>query len=675
MTITLTVSEVRKALQQAAGRAPSGDGSPSTALLGTMFHRVISELLRDDSACNLESVVRDLEPDLSEWKRVLVEHTYDQLLGPLLTTQSASLREHGDQVMDLWTAIQDAAQWLAELWWQITDNGTRSASQSDSFWVERPVVLDLQQPNWSEPVALVGQTDAVLRHPVTNAWCVLEWKIGQTSPVIDLAQVCLYHLMLNGMNPAKTSSAIAVVSFLPGRHETLFQSIQIADAQSKLMDLIGSTAGVTGESGSKQEVSKVIPAGRPSNLAPSGNPAFSPADSANEQTWVHPSKTVVPSIVRKPEQESGPSNEWLVENRDKMLRALRRFGAPCREIKSPAIGPTFVRFFLFPESGIRQSKVLTAASELQLHMGLSSEPVLSTIEGAIAVDLANPNRRAFPFSELMMHLPAIDRLFGCPKVPVGLDLSGNLVWCDLAVVSPHLLVVGTPGSGKSQWLRAAVAALMQTNTPETLQLLLIDPKQNAFPFMAGSPFLRRPVVVPGNDRDVSEILGELVEIMVERNAMLAESRSASLADHVRKTGAALPRILCICDEYADLIAGNRSEKQAIEHQFQRIAQVGRAAGIHLILATQQPRTQVLSPSIRSLIDCRVVLRVSTALESRVALESGGAERLLGRGDLLFKSIGTQRLQGAWLPEEEESLLMPHQLYPSQLEDFSSDEMR
>lgn len=643
MTITLTVSEVRQLLQQAAGRAPSGDGAPSTALLGTMFHRVIGELLRDDSACNLDAVVRDLEPDLAEWQRVLVEHTYDQLLGPLLTNQSASLREHADQVMDLWTAVQDAVQWLAELWWQITEKGTKSASQSDSFWVERQVVLDLQQPGWSEPVALLGQTDAVLRHPTTNAWCVLEWKIGQTSPVIDLAQVCLYHLMLNGLNPAKTNSAIAVVSFLPGRHETLFHGTQIADAQSKLLDLIGRTAGVIGQCGAqKTEITTVVGRTEGGSSGP---------------TTVSPPRTIDRPSVQKPEGTSGPSSEWLVETRDKMIRALRRFGAPCREIKPPAIGPTFVRFFLFPESGIRRNRVLTAASELQLHLGLSSEPVLSTVEGAIAVDLANPNRRGVPFSEFAGQLPAVDPLLGCSKVPVGLNLTGELVWCDLAVVSPHLLVVGTPGSGKSQWLRSAVASLIKTNTPATLQLLLIDPKQNAFPFMVDSPFLRQPVVVPGNDRDVSEVLSELVDIMVDRNAMMAESRSASLADHVRKTGIPLPRIICVCDEYADLLAGNRAEKQAIEHQFQRIAQVGRAAGIHLILATQQPRVQILSPSIRSLIDCRVVLRVSTALESRVALETAGAERLLGRGDLLFKSIGTERLQGAWLPEEEESLVM------------------
>ncbi len=638
MTITLTVSEVRQALQQAAGRAPSGDGSPSTALLGTMFHRVIGELLRDDSTCNLESVVRDLEPELAEWKRVLVEHTYDQLLGPLLTNQSASLREHGDQVMDLWTAVQDAVQWLAELWWQITENGTTAASQSDSFWVERQVVLDLQQPNWSEPVALLGQTDAVLRHPTTNAWCVLEWKIGQTSPVIDLAQVCLYHLMLNGMNPAKTSSAIAVVSFLPGRHETLFHSTQIADAQLKLLDLIGRTAGVIGEPSRKKRVATTAP------TATFG------------QTSLEQQKKTPEPEPLKPEQRSGPSPEWLTDTRDRILRVLKKFGVPCRETKPPVVGPSFIRFSLFPEGGIKQKKILSGAPELHLHLGLPAEPVMSIVDGTIAIDLPNPNPESVPFSLIVPMLPEIDELLGCSRVPVGLDITRKLVWCDLAgSESPHMLVVGTSGSGKTQWLRTAIASLMKTNTRETLQVLLIDPKQNAFTFAADSPFLRQPIVVPGGDGDVSEILEGLVDLMESRYSLFAQAQSQSLLDYVRKTGTPVPRIFCICDEYADLLEGSaKAERQAIEKQLRRISAKGRAAGIHLILATQQPRANIVTPAIRAMLPAKVALRVSDARESRIALEDSGAERLLGNGDLLFKSIGTMRLQGSWLPLDEES---------------------
>lgn len=641
MTITLTVSEVRQALQQAAGRAPSGDGAPSTALLGTIFHRVIGELLRDDSACNLESVVRDLEPDLGEWQRVLVEHTYDQLLGPMLTNHSASLREHGDQVLDLWTAVQDAVHWLAELWWQITEKGTKSASQSDSFWVERQVVLDLQQPGWSEPVALLGQTDAVLRHPTTNAWCVLEWKIGQTSPVIDLAQVCLYHLMLNGMNPAKTNSAIAVVSFLPGRHETLFQSTQIADAQAKLLDLIARTAGVIGETLQPKTPAPKLP------IAIDRKP--------------EPQKRKVE--VEEPTQKngqpkSGPSDEWLIEKRDKILRVLKKFGMPCRECKPPLVGPAFVRFSLFPDGGIKQKKVMAGAPELHLHLGLPAEPVMTVVEGAIAIDIPNPNPESVPFSAIIPYLPAMESSVGCSRIPVGMDIGRKLTWCDLASSeSPHMLVIGTPGSGKSQWLRVAVASLMHTNTPETLQLLLIDPKQNAFTFAAGSPFLQQPIVVPGGDDEVSEILEGLVETMEERYTLLAQKKCQSLNDYVRKTGQAMPRMICICDEYADLLQGsNRTEKQAIEKQLKRISAKGRAAGIHLILATQQAKATVITTGIRAMLPAKVALRVSSAIESKVAIEESGAQRLLGNGDLLFKLIGTQRLQGAWLPEEEESLV-------------------
>lgn len=239
-----------------------------------------------------------------------------------------------------------------------------------------------------------------------------------------------------------------------------------------------------------------------------------------------------------------------------------------------------------------------------------------------------------------------------------MDIGRKLTWCDLASPeSPHMLVIGTPGSGKSQWLRVAVASLMHANTPETLQLLLIDPKQNAFTFAAGSPFLQKPIVVPGGDDEVSEILEGLVETMEARYTLLAQEKCQSLNDYVRKTGQVMPRMICICDEYADLLQGsNQTEKQAIEKQLKRISAKGRAAGIHLILATQQAKATVITTGIRAMLPAKVALRVSSAIESKVAIEESGAQRLLGNGDLLFKLIGTQRLQGAWLPEEEESIV-------------------
>jgi len=324
------------------------------------------------------------------------------------------------------------------------------------------------------------------------------------------------------------------------------------------------------------------------------------------------------------------------------------------------IGPTFARFFVIPERGIAPRKVFAQAEQLHLGLGLGSPPTMEIIEGTIGIDLPRPDRVSIPFSQVVPHLPISDPLQGCSKVPVGLDLNAQWAWCDLAgSESAHMLVVGTPGSGKSQWLRAALASLLTTNRPETLEVLLIDPKQNAFGFARNSPFLRQPIVVPAEVENVSSILEELIDEMTGRNQLFAAANCQDLAQYVRHTGEPMRRIVCICDEFADLLLQcEKSERNAIERTLKRLAGMGRSAGIHLILATQQPRRDIVTSAIRSLIGAKVALRVSSPLESRVALDENGAERLLGNGDLLYQCIGAPvRLQGAWLPSHEEQAFL------------------
>lgn len=676
MSITLNVSEVRQALQRAAGVTADGTGPPGSALTGTIFHRVIGELLREDSENRLELILGQLDPDLQAWKQTLAEQAYDQLLGPLLSRHTAALRDRGEQVLDLWAAVQAATAWLAELWWEITGHGTADVRQQDWFQSESQVVLDLQQSDWKESVAIVGQTDALLRHPGSGAWCVLEWKTGQTAPAIDLAQACLYHLMINGRDPVNPS-ALAVVSFLPHPRETLFSGEQLSSAQARLLDFIGALAGVNAR-GSLSEIANASAAS--SVPAAAGAPPSTPAvpvvhesraprnspvattdfgDSSKPQSSIgSPAAAEKNAANSLPARASGVTDVWLSEVRDGILRVLRKFGAPCREAKPPIVGLAFVRFFVFPDHGIRQKMILDKAPELQLHLKLETEPVLTVIDGAIAVDLPNPVREFVSFADLQPLLPSVDALYGNTRIPVGVDLTRCLVWCDLgASESPHMLVVGTSGSGKSQWLRAVTAALIATNTPETLQLLLIDPKRNAFTFLEGTDYLLRPVVIPDGDTDISEVLEDLSVLMDQRYEEFAARQSQSLTDFIRAGGKPVPRIICICDEYADLMESSaKAARQAIERQLKRISTKGRAAGIHLILATQQPRATVITPAIRSVLPAKIVFRVTDARESRVALDEHGAERLLGNGDLLFKCIGTQRLQGAWLPEEQTCLL-------------------
>jgi DNA segregation ATPase FtsK/SpoIIIE-like protein len=209
-----------------------------------------------------------------------------------------------------------------------------------------------------------------------------------------------------------------------------------------------------------------------------------------------------------------------------------------------------------------------------------------------------------------------------------------------------MLVVGTAGSGKSIWMRAAIASLVETNTPQTLQLVLIDPKRTAFTAWQGSPFLREPIIFPDEVSPVG-VLAELIDEMESRYARMAELHVDDLAGLARKENRSYPRIVCACDEYADLVVTS-DERREIEERIARLGAKARAAGIHLILATQTPRREIIGGAIKANLPTCVSLRVSSGSEARV-IEMPGAELLLGAGDLLLRSIGEpRRLQAALL---------------------------
>ena len=651
MAVTLTVSEMRQALFRESGHVP-GDGEVSCPSAGRIFHRVLAELLRGESDGSLGAVLRLCEPDLEGWRTRLREHAYDQLLGPLLTRQAAEFEGRSGQVLSLWKAVQSACDWLAGLWWEMTGQGTREIVGDDWFRAEVPLLREFVRPDWSEPVAVVGHADAVLEVPGTAARCLIEYKLGRSSPALDLAQTALYHLLLEGEGNSAQGAALAVVSFKPEREETVFSASRLGEARERLVDLIGRLANVKGRA-------TAVAAPAPISI-PHLAPAMKMTSAAGGQS--HPEVPLASASsdagANVGDSQACSAGGWVALELQRLLKLLRQFGTPCRAVGDPVVGPTFARFFVFPERGVLPKKVMGQADQLHLHLGLSSPPTMAIIEGRIGIDLPRPDRVSLPFSALVPHLPPIEPLQGNARVPAGVDLAGQWQWIDFASPeSPHALVVGTTGSGKSEWLRAAVATLMATNTPQTLKLLVIDPKQLAFGFCHGAPFLTRPVVIPSREEvPVSEILHEIVNEMHARNARLAASGSSDLRTHVQRTGTPMPRIVVVCDEFSALLNGaTKTERAAIEHEFKQIAEMSRACGCHLVLATQHPRANVLTNSIRSLLPAKVALRVSSALESRIALEESGAERLLGHGDLLYKCVGNSvRLQGAWLPAADEA---------------------
>lgn len=642
MAATISVSQIRACLSRNASGVRLGNGKLTTPALGTLFHRVAATLMNPDSNCGIRAVLGELEPELDLWKEELRQHTYDHIFGPLLTQRAASLQGHGEAALDLWRAVQGLTNWLCDVWWEVTGQGASIPAPSEWFDAETPLVCELYEEGWKEPVVILGQPDAVLRIPHNGRWCVLEWKTGRTSPEIDLLQACLYQLLLESAGDS-APSAIAVVSFLPEVHEGVFAAEELKSVRKRLLAVIEKLATESNRAGNPVPTNPMKVRGvAVEKPTPGGGPV--PGDSSPATSG---------GLL------SGNSKDWQKQTLQKILKVLSEFRAPVQEIRDAVVGPTFVRFFVCPQRGITVKKVMSAGEQLHLRLALEKQPVLSVDQGAIAIDLPRPDRQALPFSALVPAIPEGDATLGNAKVPLGMGIDGQWHWCDLAdSESCHLLVVGTPGSGKSEWLRAALATLLVSNSPANLELLLIDPKRNAFTFAETSELLRQPIMVPGLGRDTSEILGELVVEMEQRNAMLQESNSRDLREHIERTGAPAKRVIVICDEYAALLDGASSaERKAIEGMFKRLAQIGRAPGFHLVLATQQPRANIISTAIRSLFPAKIALRVADSRESRVAIEEDGAQNLLGRGDLLYKCLGTQRFQGPWLPTEEEQLVI------------------
>ena len=244
------------------------------------------------------------------------------------------------------------------------------------------------------------------------------------------------------------------------------------------------------------------------------------------------------------------------------------------------------------------------------------------------------------------------------SVWLGKDVSGKAIGADLARM-PHLLVAGTTGSGKSGAINAMLASILLRATPHEVRLVLVDPKQVELNHYDSIPHLLTPVIT--SPRMAANALGNLVREMETRYGEMSLARTRSLLElnraRARKGEPALPYVLCVIDELADLMMVAPAD---VEDAVIRLAQKARAVGIHLVLATQSPRVDVITGMIKANVPSRIAFAVSSQTDSRVILDSGGAESLLGQGDMLFKPLGTsrlQRVQGAYVSEEEIALVV------------------
>lgn len=596
--VELTISRLRDALWAASvAESEPVSGGPS-ARAGTLFHRTMAGLLSGPHSWRTVLTANDLGDTAT-----LQRHAWDRLLGPMLTEQQADFAEHGREALWLWDAVKAACAWLGTLLRAAQEKGWIEYDGQTEDWrgaekllaSEERLEREIRKPGWRAALRLTGVPDAVLRDPQSGRWCVLEFKLGDAASAIDLCQVALYNLMLSEKPGA---GAVALVRFLPQRHETLFEAAQLAEAQDKLLDLAARLAGLVSE---------------PPNQNPTQYDDLGKA----------------------------------------ILRTLDNFGIKATLAGAPVIGPAFLRYPLLPGRAVRAKKILSLSDDIGVQLRMPP-PLIQIEDGVLAVDIARADRQTVPFLRVRQALPLVSPQEGSSVVPLGVDLQNQLRSVNLAdAESPHVLVAGTAGSGKSEWLRMAVAALLLSNTPATLRLVLIDPKRNAFLDLADSPFLlHREALVFPPDGSILDQLDILIEEMERRYMLFHKEAADDLAAYRAGTGDRMPRVVCVMDEFADMMH-SAAERKLLEARIERLGAKARAAGIHLILATQHPDAKTITARLLANLSVRVVLKTTTYQQSMVALKQPGAEKLLGKGDL-FYSTGDRmiRLQAPYLSESE-----------------------
>jgi S-DNA-T family DNA segregation ATPase FtsK/SpoIIIE len=363
-------------------------------------------------------------------------------------------------------------------------------------------------------------------------------------------------------------------------------------------------------------------------------------------------ETPNPGLLRRGKPEAGkPDTAALEKTAAQLLEALGHFNIDAKVLNTVS-GPHITRYELRLAPGVKMSKVAQLKDDLAYALAATEIRILAPIPGQRAVGIEVPNLR-----RKIVHLGDVFQAPPADSSPLfvwlGKDVAGDSIGADLARM-PHLLVAGTTGSGKSGCVNAMLSSILLRATPHDVRFVLIDPKQVELNHYESIPHLLTPVIT--NPRKAATALQNLVREMELRYGMMNLARTRSLIElnkaRAKRDEPPLPYILCVIDELADLMMVAGAD---VEEAIVRLAQKARAVGIHLVLATQSPRVDVITGLIKANVPSRIAFAVSSQTDSRVILDQNGAESLLGKGDMLFMPLGQNRLsriQGAYVDEDE-----------------------
>ena len=385
----------------------------------------------------------------------------------------------------------------------------------------------------------------------------------------------------------------------------------------------------------------------PADLTPQGRYRASVTDSPDFE-WTRPDAAF---LKRSSADAARPDTVGQQKVAAQLVEALGHFGVQAKVIGMVA-GPHITRYELRLAPGIKVGKVAQLKDDLAYALAASDIRILAPIPGkqAVGVEVPNARRKIVHLGDVYQPPPGD---WSPLTVWLGKDVAGRAIGADLAKM-PHLLVAGTTGAGKSGCVNAMLSSILMRATPHEVRMVLVDPKQVELNHYDSIPHLLTPVIT--SPKKAAVALQNLVREMEQRYSYMSLARTRSLNElnkvRASRDQAPLPYVLCVIDELADLMMVAPAD---VEDSIIRIAQKARAVGIHMVLATQSPRVDVITGMIKANVPSRIAFAVSSQTDSRVILDQNGAEALLGMGDMLFAPVGSsrlQRIQGAFIDESE-----------------------
>ena len=379
-------------------------------------------------------------------------------------------------------------------------------------------------------------------------------------------------------------------------------------------------------------------------------------DGKEDKPVVNPNYKLPPlSLLKLSKGNNDKENvEAVKQNINTLEKVLMDFEIPGK-IKECHIGPSVTQYELELQAGTKVNKLLSIQKEIALNLAAKDVRIQAPIPGksTIGIELPNKVNSAVSFREVLGKLPTPDEK-SILAVGLGKDIMGSVKWCEINT-TPHLLIAGATGSGKSVCINCVIASILMRARPDEVKLVMVDPKKVELSMYNGVPHLLTPVVT--DPKKASIALKNIVVEMERRYQVFEDTKCKNISAYNKMCETnteyqKMPYIVFIIDELADLMLVAAKD---VEDSIMRITQMARAAGIHLIVATQRPSTDVITGVVKANIPSRISFAVSSSIDSRTILDQTGAEKLLGKGDMLFKPMGENvpiRIQGAYVSDEE-----------------------